>query len=197
MKLVESGPRRGHRPRGLRPMKSFLGETLGKGVVEAKDTPNFIANRIGTFGMMLVLKVDPGDASDASSRSMPSPGRSWVGPSRRPSAPRIWWVSMCWPPCARRLRAVPDDEQRDIYRDSPGARRPCSRTSGWARRPRAVSTRRKTKRSSPSICETLEYPPRPSRAWTASVWRDATPISASGCTPWSTTPTPPASSPGR
>jgi 3-hydroxyacyl-CoA dehydrogenase len=38
-------------------MKSFLSEKLGKGVVEAKDTPNFIANRIGTFGMMLALKL--------------------------------------------------------------------------------------------------------------------------------------------
>ncbi len=30
---------------------------LGKGVVRAKDTPNFIANRIGTFSMMRALRV--------------------------------------------------------------------------------------------------------------------------------------------
>ena len=36
-------------------MDSFLQETLGKGVVHAKDTPNFIANRIGTYGMMVTL----------------------------------------------------------------------------------------------------------------------------------------------
>jgi 3-hydroxyacyl-CoA dehydrogenase len=35
----------------------FISETLGKGVVPAKDTPNFIANRIGIFGMMLALKL--------------------------------------------------------------------------------------------------------------------------------------------
>ena len=35
-----------------------FGETvLGKGIVHAKDTPNFIANRIGTYGMMLTLKM--------------------------------------------------------------------------------------------------------------------------------------------
>ena len=34
---------------------NFLQETLGKGVVHAKDTPNFIANRIGTYGMMVTL----------------------------------------------------------------------------------------------------------------------------------------------
>ena len=33
-----------------------FGETvLGKGIVHAKDTPNFIANRIGVYGMMLSI----------------------------------------------------------------------------------------------------------------------------------------------
>ena len=36
---------------------SILENDLGKGVVHAKDTPNFIANRIGVFGMMKVLEV--------------------------------------------------------------------------------------------------------------------------------------------
>lgn len=35
----------------------FSEEILGKGIVFAKDTPNFIANRIGTFGMMLTMKL--------------------------------------------------------------------------------------------------------------------------------------------
>ena len=29
---------------------------LGKGVVLAKDTPNFIANRIGTYGLLITLQ---------------------------------------------------------------------------------------------------------------------------------------------
>lgn len=33
-------------------MKRFGEEVLGKGVVIAKDTPNFIANRIGTYGLL-------------------------------------------------------------------------------------------------------------------------------------------------
>ncbi|TNF84254.1 MAG: 3-hydroxyacyl-CoA dehydrogenase family protein, partial [Acidobacteria bacterium] len=41
----------------LEGMRGFLSETLGKGVVDAKDTPNFIANRIGVYGMMLALKL--------------------------------------------------------------------------------------------------------------------------------------------
>ena len=35
----------------------ILENRLGKGVVHAKDTPNFIANRIGMFGMMKVLEA--------------------------------------------------------------------------------------------------------------------------------------------
>jgi 3-hydroxyacyl-CoA dehydrogenase len=35
----------------------FCDRRLGKGIAYAKDTPNFIANRIGTFGMMNAMKV--------------------------------------------------------------------------------------------------------------------------------------------
>ena len=38
-------------------IEKILEDDLGKGVVHAKDTPNFIANRIGVFGMMNVLSV--------------------------------------------------------------------------------------------------------------------------------------------
>ncbi|MED1468733.1 3-hydroxyacyl-CoA dehydrogenase/enoyl-CoA hydratase family protein [Bacillus salipaludis] len=37
-------------------MKTFGEDVLGKGVVIAKDTPNFIANRIGTFGLLITLQ---------------------------------------------------------------------------------------------------------------------------------------------
>ena len=36
-------------------MDGFLTDVLGKNVVHAKDTPNFIANRIGVYGMMVTL----------------------------------------------------------------------------------------------------------------------------------------------
>src|SRR5882724_6600234 len=38
-------------------MFGFLDQRLGKGVVVAKDQPNFIANRIGTFGAMVTIKT--------------------------------------------------------------------------------------------------------------------------------------------
>ncbi len=37
--------------------EALCGQLLGKGLVRAKDTPNFIANRIGTFAMMRTLAV--------------------------------------------------------------------------------------------------------------------------------------------
>src|SRR5690606_34970245 len=37
-------------------MKTFAENRLGKGVVFAKDTPNFIANRIGTYGLLVTVQ---------------------------------------------------------------------------------------------------------------------------------------------
>ena len=49
MRLMEMVPCSETDPDLLRSMAAFLGKRLGKGVVLAKDTPNFIANRIGTY----------------------------------------------------------------------------------------------------------------------------------------------------
>ncbi len=57
MRLVEIIPGATTTDDVLEKMVKFVGETLGKGVVYAKDTPNFIANRIGIYGMMLALKL--------------------------------------------------------------------------------------------------------------------------------------------
>ena len=37
--------------------RNFADVHLGKGVVLAKDTPNFIANRIGTFSVLNVMRL--------------------------------------------------------------------------------------------------------------------------------------------
>jgi 3-hydroxyacyl-CoA dehydrogenase len=56
MKLLElvAGPDTD--PAVLARMARFGEETLGKGIVWAKDSTNFIANRIGTYGMLRVLR---------------------------------------------------------------------------------------------------------------------------------------------
>ena len=52
MHLVELIPCRETEAVLLDQLETFLVSTLGKGVVRAKDTPNFIANRIGVFSML-------------------------------------------------------------------------------------------------------------------------------------------------
>ncbi|OIR16272.1 putative 3-hydroxyacyl-CoA dehydrogenase [mine drainage metagenome] len=52
MHLVELIPCKGTEVELLDQLETFLVSTLGKGVVRAKDTPNFIANRIGVFSML-------------------------------------------------------------------------------------------------------------------------------------------------
>ncbi len=52
MHLVELIPCRETEAALLDQLETFLVSTLGKGVVRAKDTPNFIANRIGVFSML-------------------------------------------------------------------------------------------------------------------------------------------------
>ncbi len=56
MKLVELISSKDTSPEVVNTMAHFLEDVLGKGVVYAKDTPNFIANRIGTFAFMSGLK---------------------------------------------------------------------------------------------------------------------------------------------
>ncbi|SDQ27695.1 3-hydroxyacyl-CoA dehydrogenase/enoyl-CoA hydratase family protein [Virgibacillus salinus] len=56
LKLLEVIPTKHTDPEVLEFMKTFGENVLGKGVVEAKDTPNFIANRIGTYGLLVTVQ---------------------------------------------------------------------------------------------------------------------------------------------
>jgi 3-hydroxyacyl-CoA dehydrogenase len=51
MKLLELVPGPDTRPDVMQRLTDFGANTLGKGLVTGNDTPNFIANRIGTFGI--------------------------------------------------------------------------------------------------------------------------------------------------
>jgi 3-hydroxyacyl-CoA dehydrogenase len=56
MRLLELVPDVDTSPALMQFMQRFSTEVLGKGVVICKDTPNFIANRIGIYGFMSVLQ---------------------------------------------------------------------------------------------------------------------------------------------
>ena len=57
MKLVELVPGPDTDPGVLARLTAVCEQQLGKGVVVAKDTPNFIANRIGTYGMLVTIEA--------------------------------------------------------------------------------------------------------------------------------------------
>jgi 3-hydroxyacyl-CoA dehydrogenase len=61
MRLLEVAPGPETRPELVERMAHF-GEWLGKGIVYAKDTANFVANRIGVYSLMLTMRsmIDDG-----------------------------------------------------------------------------------------------------------------------------------------
>lgn len=56
LKLLEVIPANTTKSEVVEFMKVFGEDVLGKGVVIAKDTPNFIANRIGTYGLLVTMQ---------------------------------------------------------------------------------------------------------------------------------------------
>ncbi|HET7843842.1 MAG TPA: 3-hydroxyacyl-CoA dehydrogenase/enoyl-CoA hydratase family protein, partial [Xanthomonadales bacterium] len=70
MHLAELIPCKDTKPEVLDALETFLATTLGKGVVRAKDTPNFIGNRIGVFSILSTMHHTQGfnlgfDVADA------------------------------------------------------------------------------------------------------------------------------------
>jgi 3-hydroxyacyl-CoA dehydrogenase len=55
MHLAELIPANNTTPELLNQLETWLTSRLGKGVVRAKDTPNFIANRVGVFSLLATL----------------------------------------------------------------------------------------------------------------------------------------------
>ncbi len=62
MRLLELAPCRHTDPEVLQFMAGFIERRIGKGIVHAKDTPNFVANRIGVYSMFNAINhmVDMG-----------------------------------------------------------------------------------------------------------------------------------------
>jgi 3-hydroxyacyl-CoA dehydrogenase len=57
MKLLELVPGPDTLPEVMKALAAVCERMVGKGIVYAKDTPNFIANRIGTFGMLYGIRA--------------------------------------------------------------------------------------------------------------------------------------------
>ncbi len=97
MKLVEVIPTAETDPGVLEGITSFLDFRLGKGVVVARDTPAFIANHLGVFGVVRLLDLLGSGAftiEEIDTITGPAIGRpksATFGPSTSP-------VSTSWPP---------------------------------------------------------------------------------------------------
>ena len=57
MRLLEIIPTPETDPAAIEAVAHFASLRLGKGIVYAKDTPNFVANRIGTFSVINTLRL--------------------------------------------------------------------------------------------------------------------------------------------
>ncbi|MFL6335212.1 MAG: 3-hydroxyacyl-CoA dehydrogenase/enoyl-CoA hydratase family protein [Pyrinomonadaceae bacterium] len=94
----------------------FLDQRLGKGVVVAKDRPNFIANRIGTYGALVTLGVlaEGGyTIEEVDKITGPALGRPKSATFRTFDLVGLDVLAHV----ARNLyEAVPDDEERAVYR---------------------------------------------------------------------------------
>ena len=116
MRLVEVVPSRHTDPAVTASVAAFVEQRLGKGVVHAKDTPNFVANRIGVFSMCnaihhtidLGMTVEEVDAvagpATARARSACFRTADLVGIDTLMHVARNSWDSL------------PDDEKRDTFK---------------------------------------------------------------------------------
>jgi 3-hydroxyacyl-CoA dehydrogenase len=59
MRLLEVIPTLDTDPAAIAAVERFADQRLGKAIVFARDTPNFIANRIGTFSMLNAVRIMP------------------------------------------------------------------------------------------------------------------------------------------
>jgi 3-hydroxyacyl-CoA dehydrogenase len=95
--------------------RSFCAGRLGKGVVVARDTPNFIANRIGTHAIAAVLKVmEEMDLTieEADALTGPPMERPKTGTFRLADLVGVDTLTYV---LGNMAQAVPDDESRDMF----------------------------------------------------------------------------------
>ena len=116
LKLLELIPSKDTDPWVLEDMKVFAEKCLGKGVVVAKDTPNFIANRIGMYVILQgIHQLDKGifSVSDIDAMTGLLVGRPKSATFRTADLVGLDTISYV----AQNLyQAIPNDEQRDVFK---------------------------------------------------------------------------------
>ncbi len=151
LKLVEIVAGADTAPETLARAEALCGGLLGKGLVRAKDTPNFIANRIGTFALMRTLDeaVKQGyTVEEVDAVFGPATGRPKSAVFRTADVVGLDTLVHVTRNCAD---ALPNDERREVFVPAGRPDRSWSRRSGSAPRPSRGSTRRSATTSCSSI----------------------------------------------
>ena len=119
LKLVEIVAGADTKPETLARAEALCGGLLGKGLVHAKDTPNFIANRIGTFAMMRTLGEAVAKGYTVEEVDMvfgPATGRPKSAVFRTADVVGLDTLLHVTNNC---YESLPDDERRDVFAPSP------------------------------------------------------------------------------
>jgi len=115
MKLLEVIPAADTAPDVLEFVEEFSRTRLGKGIVPAKDTPNFIANRIGVHAVMVTMQVmcDMGlTVEEVDALTGPAMGRPKTATFRLAD---LVGLDTFLHVAANVYEAAPDDESRDMF----------------------------------------------------------------------------------
>ncbi|MFZ1204138.1 MAG: 3-hydroxyacyl-CoA dehydrogenase family protein, partial [Candidatus Acidiferrales bacterium] len=119
MKLVELIPGPKTLPEVVKTLDEVCDVTLGKGVVIAKDTPNFIANRIGTFSILKAFaEMQALDMTIEEVDACTGPAIGWPNSATFRTAD-IVGLDVLAHVVKNIYESVPDDESRETYRIPP------------------------------------------------------------------------------
>ncbi len=116
MRLLEIVPSRYTDPALVEEMADFISRRLGKGIVYAKDTPNFIANRIGVFaifkGIEHMLALDM-TVEEVDSVAGPATARPKSAAFRTADLVGIDTLAHI---CKNTYELLPEDEGRETFK---------------------------------------------------------------------------------
>jgi 3-hydroxyacyl-CoA dehydrogenase len=164
MRLLEIVPNTDTDPALLQFMQKFATEVLGKGVVICKDTPNFIANRIGIYSLMSTVRraIDEGyTVSEVDTILGPLAGRPKSAVFRTAD---LSGLDILMHVSDNLYTSVPNDEQRETFRAPQLMREMVER--GWLGEKSEQGFYKRTKDSNGETIiqelnlQTLKYEPR-------------------------------------
>jgi 3-hydroxyacyl-CoA dehydrogenase len=162
LKLVEIIPGPKTSSDVLETLREFCDRRLGKGVVEAKDTPNFIANRIGTFSMLNALRLmDALDMTVEEIDACTGPAVGWPKSATFRTADLVG-LDVLTHVVKNIYETAPNDESRERYKVPPLLEEMTKR--GWLGDKSGQGFYKKTKEGPREILtldvKTMEYRPK-------------------------------------